>query len=78
MKASESHLWFEAKSRSWNICSVYLVKGFGFIRKGEEPCVKKKESGFSKSFPLICINDILLIEYDVYFLKCLNKRVTEK
>jgi hypothetical protein len=32
-------------SQSWNLCFDEVVKGFGFIKNVEEPCVYKKVSG---------------------------------
>jgi hypothetical protein len=32
-------------SRSWNLCFVEVVKGFGFIKNVEEPCVYRRLLG---------------------------------
>jgi hypothetical protein len=49
-----------------------VVKGFGFIRNGEESCVYKKFSGSSKAFLLLYVDDILLIGNDVKFLSTIK------
>ena len=37
-------------SRSWNLRFDEVVKGFGFIKNGEEACVYKKVSGAQLHF----------------------------
>ena len=37
-------------SQSWNLRFDEVVKGFGFIKNVEEPCVYKKVSGVRSSF----------------------------
>ena len=56
-------------SRSWNICFSEVVKGFGFIKNKEEPCVYKKESGSSFAFLIMYVDDILLIGNDISMLE---------
>jgi hypothetical protein len=51
-------------SRSWNIRFAEVVKGFGFIKNEEEPCVYKKASGSALVFLVLYVDDILLIEND--------------
>ena len=59
--------------RSWNLCFDEVVKGFGFIQNGEEACVYKKESGSSKAFLILYVDDILLIGNDVDFLNTIKE-----
>ena len=56
-------------SRSWNIHFDEVVKGFGFIKNGEEACVYKKESGRSVAFLILYVDDILLIGNDIPMLE---------
>ena len=45
-----------------------MVKGFGFIKNGEESCVYKKISGSAIAFLILYVDDILLIGNDKTFL----------
>ncbi|WVZ96895.1 hypothetical protein U9M48_042475 [Paspalum notatum var. saurae] len=49
-------------SRSWNQRFDEVVKGFGFIKNVEDPCVYKKVSGSALVFLVLYVDDILLIE----------------
>jgi hypothetical protein len=42
-----------------------VVKGFGFIKNVEEPCIYKNVSGSTVVFLVLYVNDILLIENDI-------------
>jgi hypothetical protein len=42
-----------------------VVKGFGFIKNVEEPCVYKKVSGSAVVFLVLYVDDILLIGNDI-------------
>jgi hypothetical protein len=42
-----------------------VVKGFGFIKNVEEPCIYKKVSGSAVIFLILYVDDILLIENDI-------------
>jgi hypothetical protein len=44
-KLQKSIYGLKQASRSWNLCFDEVVKGFGFIKNVEEPCVYKKVSG---------------------------------
>jgi hypothetical protein len=46
-----------------------VVKGFGFIKNEEEPCVYKKASGSAVAFLVLYMDDILLIENDILMLE---------
>jgi hypothetical protein len=46
-----------------------VVKGFGFIKNEEEPCVYKKASGSAVAFLVLYMDDILLIENDIPMLE---------
>ena len=52
-------------SRSWNLRFDELVKGFGFVKNEDEPCVYKKISGSAIVFLVLYVNDILLIGKDI-------------
>jgi hypothetical protein len=49
----------------WNLHFNKVVKGFGFIKKVEEPCVYKKVSGSAVVFLVLDVDDILLIKNDI-------------
>ena len=56
-------------SRSWNIRFDEVVKEFGFIKNQQESCVYNKESGSSRVFLVLYVNDILLIGNDIPMLE---------
>ena len=45
-----------------------MVKGFGFIKNEEEPCVYKKASGSALVFLVLYVDGILLIRNDIPML----------
>ena len=55
-------------SRSWNLRFDEEVKGFGFIKNEEEPCIYKKASGSAIVFLVLYVDDILLIGNDIPML----------
>ena len=52
-------------SRSWNLRFDESVKGFGFVKNEDEPCVYKKISGRAIIFLALYVDDILLIGNDI-------------
>ena len=52
-------------SRSWNLRFDESVKGFGFVKNEDEPCVYKKISGSVIVFLVLYVDDILLIGNDI-------------
>jgi hypothetical protein len=59
-------------SRSWNIRFDEVVKGFGFIKNEEEPCIYKKASGSALVFLVLYVDDILLIGNDIPMLEAVK------
>ncbi len=59
-------------SRSWNLRFDEVVKGFGFIKNVEEPCVYKKVSGSALVFLVLYVDDILLIGNDIPLLEAVK------
>ncbi|WVZ63555.1 hypothetical protein U9M48_013178 [Paspalum notatum var. saurae] len=59
-------------SRSWNLRFDEVVKGFGFIKNVEEPCVYKKVSGSALIFLVLYVDDILLIRNDIPMLEAVK------
>ncbi|WVZ51175.1 hypothetical protein U9M48_002340 [Paspalum notatum var. saurae] len=53
----------------WNLRFDEVVKGFGFIKNVEEPCVYKKVSGSALVFLVLYVDDILLIRNDIPMLE---------
>ena len=64
-KLQRSIYGLKQASRSWNIRFDEVVKGFGFIKNEEEPCVYKKASGNTLVFLVLYVDDILLIGNDI-------------
>ena len=52
-------------SRSWNLHFDESVKGFGFFKNEDEPCVYKKIRGSAIVFLVLYVDDILLIGNDI-------------
>jgi hypothetical protein len=69
-------------SRSWNIRFDEVIKAYGFIQTFGEACIYKKVSGSSVAFPVLYVDDILLIGNDTEFLDSikgyLNKNFSMK
>ncbi|WVZ58065.1 hypothetical protein U9M48_008376 [Paspalum notatum var. saurae] len=59
-------------SRSWNLRFDEVVKGFGFIKNVEEPCVYKKVSGSALVFLVLYVEGILLIRNDIPMLEAMK------
>jgi hypothetical protein len=64
-KLQKSIYGLKQASQSWNLCFDEVVKGFGFIKNAEEPCVYNKVSGSAVVFLVLYVDDILLIGNDV-------------
>jgi hypothetical protein len=63
-KLQRSIYGLKQASQSWNIYFDEVVKGFGFIKNEEEPCVYKRASGSALVFLVLYVDDILLIGND--------------
>ena len=48
-------------SRSWNLCFHERIKEYGLSRSPDESCVYVKASGSVVVFPVLYVDDILLI-----------------
>ena len=55
-------------SQSWNKRFDRVIKAFGFIQTFGEARIYKKVSGSSIAFPVLFVDDILLIGNDIVFL----------
>jgi hypothetical protein len=55
-KLQKSIYGLKQASRSWNLCFDEVVKGFGFIKNIEEPCVYKKVSGSTVVFLILYVD----------------------
>ena len=55
-------------SQSWNTRFDSVIKAYGFIQTYGEACIYKKVSGSSVAFPILYVDDILLIGNDIEFL----------
>jgi hypothetical protein len=49
-----------------------VVKGFGFIKNVEEPCVYKKVSRSIVVFMVLYVDDILLIRNDILMMEVIK------
>ena len=64
-KLQRSIYGLKQASRSWNLRFDESVKGFGFVKNEDEPCVYKKISGSTIVFLVLYVDDILLIGNDI-------------
>ena len=46
-----------------------VIKMYGFVRNGEEPCIHKWINNFVVIFLILYVDDILLIENDIPVLQ---------
>ena len=63
-KLQKSIYGLKQASRSWNLRFDEVIKGFGFIKNEEEPCVYKRTSGSALVFLVLYVDDILLLDND--------------
>jgi hypothetical protein len=71
-KLQKSIYRLKQTSQSWNMCFDEVVKGFGFIKNVEEPCVYKKVSGSRVVFLVLYVDDILLIGNDIPMMEAVK------
>ena len=76
-KLQRSIYGFKQASRSWNTHFNDVIKLFGFI-KNEEPCIFKKISGSAIVFFVLYMDDILLIENDIFMLTIVKIWLSKK
>jgi len=69
MQASKVHLWIKATISELEYSFDEVVKGFGFIKNEEEPCVYKRASGSAVVFLVLYVDDLLLIGNDIQMLE---------
>jgi hypothetical protein len=77
-KLQKSIYRLKQASRSWNLHFDEVVKGFGFIKNVEEPCVYKKVSGSVVVFLVLYVNDILLIGNDIPMMEVVRSLVRKR
>ena len=68
-KLRKSIYGLKQASRSWNLYFDEVVKGFGFIKNEEEPCVYRKASGSLLVFLFLYADNILLIGNNIQMLE---------
>jgi hypothetical protein len=71
-KLQKSIYGLKQASQSWNLCFDEVVKGVGFIKDVEEPCVYKKVSGSALVFLVLYVDDILLIRNDIPMIEAVK------
>jgi hypothetical protein len=59
-------------SRRWNPHFDEAVKGCGFIKNVEEPCIYKKVSESAVVFLILYVDDILLIRNDIPMMEAIK------
>ena len=64
-KLQRSIYGLKQASQSWNLRFDEVIKGFGFIKNEDEPCVYKRVSGSAIVFLILYVDDILLIGNDI-------------
>ena len=64
-KLLKSILGLKQASRSWNLHFVERIKEYGFTISEFEPCVYTKFNGSVVTFPVLYVDDILLIGNDI-------------
>jgi hypothetical protein len=55
-----------------------VVKGFGFIKNVEEPCVYKKVSESAVVFLVLYVDDILLVENDIPIMEVVKSSLRKR
>jgi hypothetical protein len=68
-KLQKSTYGLNQASQSWNMRFDKVVKGFGFIKNIEEPCVYKKVSRSVAVFLVLYVDVILLMGKDISMLE---------
>jgi hypothetical protein len=71
-KLQKSIYGLKQASQIWNLCFDEVVKGFGFIKNIERPCVYKKVSGSAVVFLVLYVDDILLIGNDITMMEVIK------
>ena len=67
-KLQRSIYEFKQTSRSWNARFNDVIKSFGFIKNDEKLCVFKKVSKSCITFLILYVDNILLIENNIFIL----------
>jgi hypothetical protein len=68
-KLHKSIYGLKQASQSWNIHFDEVIKGFGFIKNVEEPCIYKKIRWSVIVFLIMYVDDILLIRNNISMLE---------
>ena len=71
-KLRKSIYGLKQASRSWNLYFDEVVKGFGFIKNEEEPCVYRKASRSLLVFLFLYADNILLIGNNIQMLEAVE------
>jgi hypothetical protein len=77
-KLQRSIYGLKQASRSWNLCSDEVIKGFGFVKTYGETCIYKKVSGSFVAFLILYVYDILLIGNGTELLKSVKDYLNSK
>jgi hypothetical protein len=77
-KLQKSIYGLKQASQSWNLCFDEVVKGFGFVKNVEEPCVYKNVSGSVVVVLVLYVGGILLIGNDILMLEVIKSSLRKK
>ena len=64
-KLQRSIYGLKQASRSWNMSFDKVIKTYGFIKNGEEPCIYKWVNNSVIVFLILYVDDILLIKNNI-------------
>ena len=77
-KLQRSICGLKQASRSWNHHFDEIIKSFDFIKNEEEPCVYKRVSESAIIFLVLYVDDILLIENDIFMLTMIKRWLSKE
>jgi hypothetical protein len=72
MQTSKVYLWTEVSISELELYFDEVVKGFGFIKNVEKPCIYKKVSRSAAVFLVLYVDDILLIGNDIPMMEAIK------
>jgi hypothetical protein len=72
MQTSKVYLWTEVSISELELYFDEVVKGFGFIKNVEKPCIYKKVSRSAAVFLVLYVDDILFIGNDIPMMEAIK------
>ena len=77
-KLQKSIYGLKQTSWNWNIIFDETIKEYDFIKNPDDPCVYKKVNGQAVAFPLLYVDDILLMGNDILVLQTIKVWLSKK